>query len=433
LAPMTTVTSLLDELRWRGLLHDATPGLAARLAKGPITAYVGFDPTASSLQVGNLVPVMLLAHLQRAGGKPIVLMGGGTGMIGDPSGKRAERPLMDVAMIDANVDRQKAQFARFFEFGKGRTGAALLDNAAWLRPLNLVAFLRDIGKHFTLSYMLQKESVKARMEEGISYTEFSYMLLQAYDFLHLFRAEECEMQMGGSDQWGNITAGAELIRRVEGGEAHGISAPLITTSTGVKFGKSEGESVWLDAAMTPPYVFYRFWVNADDRDVAKQLAMFTFKTKAEIDELMAAHAKDPGKRIPHHALALDVTSRVHSADVAKQVQADTHAMHGLRASGKLDDTIRQIIGTVKPSAFEWVRSQPPKFEDLFVAAKLASSKGDAKRLIAGGGLYVNENVDGVPEAGVAVPETAVIEAAGQRYVLLRKGKKSYAVLAISFK
>ena len=429
LATMTPITSLIDELKWRGLLTDATPGLAARLAKGPITGYVGFDPTAPSLQVGNLVPVMLLAHLQRSGGKPIVLMGGGTGMIGDPSGKRAERPLMDIAQIDANVDKQKAQFARFFTFGTGKTDAQLLDNAAWLRPLNLVAFLRDIGKHFTLSYMLQKESVKARMDDGISYTEFSYMLLQAYDFLHLYRAHRCELQLGGSDQWGNITAGTELIRRVEGGEAHGLSAPLITTASGVKFGKSEGQSVWLDPAMTSPYAFYNFWVNVDDRDVAKHLAMFTFKTKSEIDALMAEHRANGGARIPHHALALDVTSRVHGESDALKAQQEARAIHG---GGSSDDAAARVISAVEAKPFVWDAKHPPKFEDLFVAAGLASSKGDAKRLMAGGGLYIllDGNLDGAPEAGVAAPAGAVTSVGGVRYVVMRKGKKTYGVLRI---
>ncbi|HEY2825125.1 MAG TPA: tyrosine--tRNA ligase [Gemmatimonadales bacterium] len=432
---MTPTTGLLDELKWRGLLHDATPGMGARLAKGPITGYVGFDPTAPSLQVGNLVPVMLLAHLQRGGGKPIVLMGGGTGMIGDPSGKRAERPLMDIAKIDEHVEQQRHQFEKFFAFGRGSTDAAMLDNAAWLRPLNLVAFLRDIGKHFTLSYMLQKESVKARMEEGISYTEFSYMLLQSYDFLHLFRTQRCELQMGGSDQWGNITAGAELIRRVEGGEAHGICAPLITTSSGAKFGKSEGEAVWLDPAMTSPYAFYNFWVNADDRDVAKYLAMFTFKPKADIDALMAEHQKDGGARIPHHALALDVTTRVHGAETADQAQRDARARFGGTGgnSNSADATPKEqfaaILRNHEVVQVQWDREAPPKFEDLFLATNLVSSKGDAKRLIAGGGLRV-KFWNGEVKYGEVVPRDAVLIVDGRPYMVLQRGKKQDAIVEL---
>jgi tyrosyl-tRNA synthetase len=264
---------LLAELTWRGLVENLTPGLKERLAQGPITGYVGFDPTAPSLQIGNLVPVVLLAHLQRAGGKPIVVIGAGTGMIGDPSGKRSERPLLEESAIQENADRQRRQLERFLDFTSGPQRAEVVNNADWLTQLNLVSFLRDIGKHFTLSYMLQKESVKSRLEEGISYTEFSYMMLQAYDFLQLYRHNGCELQLGGSDQWGNITAGRELIRRVEGGEAHGLTAPLLTASGGSKFGKTEEGSVWLDPEMTSPYRFHQFWVNVDDRDVMSYLSM----------------------------------------------------------------------------------------------------------------------------------------------------------------
>ena len=307
----------LEELSWRGLIQDQTPGLAARLAKGPITAYVGFDPTAPSLQVGNLVPIMLLAQLQRAGGTPIVVVGGGTGRIGDPSGKRGERPLLDEATLAANVARQRDQFARFLDTGKGANAARLVDNLEWLGGLNLIGFLRDIGKHFTVGWMLQKESVRARLEAGISYTEFSYMLLQAYDFLELFRRHRCELQLGGSDQWGNITAGIELVRRLDGAAVHGLTAPLLATASGAKFGKSEGEAVWLDPAMTAPYRFHQFWLNSDDRDVERYLRFFSFRPQPEIAELMRRHAAAPGQRIPHRALADELTERVHGGAAAR--------------------------------------------------------------------------------------------------------------------
>src|SRR5512134_2874262 len=316
-----TATPLLDDLTSRGLLQEHTPGLAARLARGPITGYAGFDPTAPSLQVGNLVPVMLLAHFQRAGGKPIVLLGGGTGLIGDPSGKATERPLLDMAQVEANVAKQRDQFARFLSFGRGATDAVMANNADWLVQLDLVGFLRDVGKHFTVGYMQQKESVKARMEAGISYTEFSYMLLQAYDFLELRRRHGCELQMGGSDQWGNITAGIELIRRADGAEAHGLVAPLLTAATGAKFGKSEGNAIWLDPALTSPYQFYQYWINADDRDVERWLGMFTFLDRGAIAGLMDRHKADAGTRVPHRALARALTARVHgdaAADGAEQ-------------------------------------------------------------------------------------------------------------------
>ncbi|HSB53933.1 MAG TPA: tyrosine--tRNA ligase, partial [Gemmatimonadales bacterium] len=252
------MSDLLAELRWRGLLHEATPGLDAHLARGPLTAYCGFDPTARSLQLGNLVPLMLLHHLQRAGHRPIVLMGGGTGLIGDPSGKRTERPLLPPEELRANLEAQRAQMAQFLDFRDDR--ALLVDNADWLVPERLVDFLRTVGKHFTINIMLQKESVKARLESGLSFTEFSYMLLQAYDYLELFRRHRCTLQVGGSDQWGNITAGVDLVRRTEGAEVHGLVAPLITMASGAKFGKSESGAIYLDAALTSPYKFHQFWV-----------------------------------------------------------------------------------------------------------------------------------------------------------------------------
>ncbi|PYO70761.1 MAG: tyrosine--tRNA ligase, partial [Gemmatimonadetes bacterium] len=268
------MTDLFAELEWRGFVHHATPGLKAHLAKGPVSAYCGFDPTAPSLQLGNLMPIMLLLQLQRAGHRPIAVMGGGTGLIGDPSGKRAERPLLTPQQITEHVQRMRDQMAQFLDFDPGPAAALLVDNAKWLVPQKLVDFLRDIGKHFTVNVMLQKESVQARLEGGLSYTEFSYMLLQAYDYLHLYRKERCTLQVGGSDQWGNITAGVDLIRRLENGEAHGLVAPLVTTAAGAKFGKSDaGAAIYLDPALTSPYRFYQFWVNVDDRDVESYLKL----------------------------------------------------------------------------------------------------------------------------------------------------------------
>jgi len=259
------------ELEWRGFVQQATPDVQAHLTGGRRTVYCGFDPTAPSLQLGNLMPIMLLRHLQMGGHRPIVLMGGGTGMIGDPSGKKNERPLLSKEQIRDNLQHQRDQMGRFLDFDSKETRPLVLDNADWLEQQTLVAFLRDIGKHFTVNLMLQKESVQARLDAGISYTEFSYMLLQAYDFLHLFRKEQCTIQVGGSDQWGNITAGVDLIRRVESGEAHGLVAPLVTTASGAKFGKTEAGAVWLDPALTSPYQLYQFWVNTDDRDTERYL------------------------------------------------------------------------------------------------------------------------------------------------------------------
>ena len=373
-----------------------------------------FDP------VPVLVPVVLLEHLRRAGGQPIVLMGGGTGLIGDPSGRQAERPLLDRSVLDANLAAQERQFRALLP------GVLVLNNAAWLTGLTMVDFLRDVGKHFTVSLMLQKESVKARLEEGISFTEFSYMLLQAYDFWYLYRERQCEMQMGASDQWGNITAGIELIRRREGKEAHGLCAPLFTTASGAKFGKSAGNAMWLDQGLTSPVEFYNFWVNVDDREVERCLRIFTFRSREAIEQLMAQHAANPGVRIPHHALASDVTEWVRPGTAEelrgtlKEVFADPHATDLGRA-------IEQLVETTPDRSFHWDRANPPKPEDLFVASGLATSKGDARRLLAGKGLYLNRKV---PAAGAAVSDADVITTARGKFLLLQRGKKTYQPLRI---
>src|SRR5438067_4046280 len=308
---------LLAELEWRGFIHHATRDLAAHLAAGQRTLYCGFDPTAPSFQVGNLMPLMLLRHFQLAGHRPIVLMGGGTGLIGDPSGKKSERPLLSEDEIRENVRRQRDQLVRLFDFDAKETRALVLNNADWLVDQRLVAFLRDVGKHFSINVMMQKESVKARLDAGISYTEFSYMLLQAYDFLHLYRKQQCTIQVGGSDQWGNITAGIDLIRRVESGEAHGLVAPLFTTAAGAKFGKSEAGAIYLDPALTSPYNFYQFWYNVDDRDVESYLKLFRLLPPADIEEWMKRHQKDPSRREAQKKLAMEVIRLVHGDDACR--------------------------------------------------------------------------------------------------------------------
>jgi tyrosyl-tRNA synthetase len=412
---------LLDELKWRGLLHDHTPELPARLAKGPITAYVGFDPTAPSLQVGNLVPVMLLAHLQRHGGKPIVVLGGGTGMIGDPSGKSNERPLLELDQLAANVATQRAQFERFMSFGRGAGDAAMVNNADWLTKLDLVGFLRDIGKHFTLSYMLQKESVKSRIESGISFTEFTYMLLQAYDYLELFRRHGCELQMGGSDQWGNITAGMELIRRVEGGAAHALVAPLVTTSSGAKFGKSEGQAIWLDAARTSPYQFYQFWINQDDQDIERYLGMFTFLTRDEISALMAGHAEARGARRPHRALARDLTEHVHGRAAAEGAEQAAAIMFGDLDPRKASAGVWKTLAGELPTATIAITAES-LVVDVLVAADVVKSKSEARRQIEQGGLAVNGAKVTDAAAAVGAPLTG-------GYYLVARGKKTFHLIA----
>ncbi len=419
------MSTLLDELAPRGLIHDQTPGLKDRLAQGPVTGYVGFDPTADSLHVGHLLAVMSLAWLQRCGGTPIVVVGGGTGMVGDPSGKRTERPVLSVEEIDRNVAAIRAQLERFVSF-EGANGARVRNNADWLRAMGLMEFLRDVGKHFTVNYMLAKDSVKGRMETGISYTEFTYMLIQAYDFWHLWKTERCELQMGGSDQWGNITAGAELISRKDGASAHGLTFPLLTTASGQKFGKTEGGAVWLDPARTSPYQFFQFWVNADDRDVERLLRYFTFFPLEEIAALMAEHGRDPGKRGPQRRLAEEMTARVHGADTARAVVEATRLLFGgtdLRAAGR---EVLEVLSRELPV----VRLPRAELEglpvlDALVKAGLASSKGDARRGIAGKGFLVNGETVAAPERALSAADVL-----HGRWVMLQKGKRNHALLVL---
>ena len=416
-----TTSNVLQELEWRGFVHHATPGLEAHFAKGPVTAYCGFDPTAPSLQLGNLMPLMLLANLQRAGHRPIVLMGGGTGLIGDPSGKAGERPLLSKEQIKQNLQHQRDQMARFLEFGAGPTAALLLDNAKWLGTQGLIDFLRDVGKHFTVNIMLQKESVKARLEAGLSYTEFSYMLLQAYDFLHLYRERQCTLQVGGSDQWGNITAGVDLIRRIENAEAHGLVAPLVTMASGKKFGKTEEGAIYLDPALTSPYKFYQFWINTDDRDVEKYLKLFTHLPEPEIDDLTSQQARQAAKRPAQRALAAAVTSLVHGADTLSGVQAASAILFG------------EEQAEVHPQVFDILAGEIPtvtvngeaemSIVDLVTQSGLAKSKGEARRSVEQGGIYLNQQR--VDDVGRKVSTQDWI---GGKNLLLRKGKKEYALL-----
>ncbi len=416
---------LLEELSWRGLLHDQTPGLQERLAEGPIAGYVGFDPTAESLQIGNLVPVMLLAHLQRHGGRPIVVVGGGTGLVGDPSGKSKERPLLDEETIDRNAERQRNQLAQFLEFDDSTTGAQMVNNADWLSGLNLLAFLRDMGKHFTLSYMLQKESVKGRMADGISYTEFSYMLLQAYDFLQLHRTMNCELQLGGSDQWGNMTAGIELIRRVDGGKAHGLCAPLLTTASGTKFGKTETGSVWLDPTMTRPYEFYQFWVNADDSDVEANLKVFTFMTTVEISELMAQHSENPSSRIPHKKMAFDITARVHGREIAQRIVEASDTVFGERSLAEASEaTLKMIAAELPHGPLPEGFGSETAVVDLVNSSGVANSKSDARRQIEQGAIHINDRKVTTSDSTAGPPLDG-------GYYWVRRGRKTNFILVPS--
>ena len=416
---------LLAELTARGFVQDATPGLADRLRAGPLTAYVGFDPTADSLHVGSLVPVMGLAWLQRAGHTPIVLVGGGTGMVGDPSGRREERPLLDPDQVDRNAQGIGRQLAKFVSF-EGSNAARMRNNAEWLRGLRLMDFLRETGKHFTLGYMLQKESVRSRLETGITYTEFSYMLIQAYDFWHLFRSDACELQMGGSDQWGNITAGIELIARREGRQAHGLVFPLLTTAGGAKFGKSEGgrSNVWLDPSRTSPYHFYQFWLNVDDREVERYLKLFTFLPLERIAAVMAEHATEPARRTAQRELAREITSIVHGAAAAEQAIQTSAALFGGGADSSADAMAempeRRVARSELPEGLPVV--------EILVASGLASSKADARRGIQGRGFYLNgQPIDSVE---LRLGDDSLQGPPEARFVILRKGKKNYVRLVI---
>ncbi|MBA3778202.1 MAG: tyrosine--tRNA ligase [Chloroflexi bacterium] len=414
----------LAELGWRGLIQDQSEGLAARLARGSISAYNGFDPSGSSLHVGNLIPIFGLVHLQRAGGRPVALVGGGTGMIGDPSGKSAERNLLDEETLSRNVAAIREQLGRFLDFSLGPTGAVLLDNREWLGRWGLLEYLRDVGKHFTLSYMLAKESVQLRMAAGISFTEFSYMTLQAADFLHLYREHGVEMQLGGADQWGNITAGLELIRRCEepsaDGEplAYGLSYPLLLSPSGEKFGKTDKGSVFLDPAMTSPYAFYQYFVNRYDAEVGTLLRRLTLLGSEEIRELELAQAARPEERPAQQALAFDITARVHGQEVAEQQARVARAAF----SGQpIDDpeVLEQLYANLDRFDFgeEDVRGGALR---LGVASGLYASNSEARRAIQQGGFSINDR-------RIAALDEAVPEPIAGRYLVLRAGRRKLRI------
>jgi tyrosyl-tRNA synthetase len=423
------MTNLFDELQWRGMVYDATEGLNDLLATERVTAYIGFDPTASSLHVGSLLTVMGLARLQRFGHVPIAIVGGGTGMIGDPSGKSLERVLLTADQIEANVAGVRTQLERFLDFGSAPNAARIVNNADWLGTIDLLSFLRDAGKHFTVNYMLQKESVSRRLEseEGISFTEFSYLVLQAYDFLQLHDRYGCTLQMGGSDQWGNITAGIDLIRKLRAKKAHGLVWPLMKTATGTKFGKTEAGTVWLDPARTSPFRFYQFWLNTDDRDVVAYLKSFTFLERAAIDALEAVTTSAPEQREGQRVLARQVTELVHGGD---QVARAEHASSLLFAEDIATLAVDDVL-----AVFEDVPStEVPLHEfagdgagmvDLVARVQLASSKSDARRLVQSGGVYVNNRRVSDVQARVTREQ-----AIGGRVLILRRGTKQQHIVKI---
>lgn len=422
-------TNFFDDLQARGLIHSASEGARDHLATGLVTGYIGFDPTASSLHVGNLLQILALARLQRAGHRPLALVGGGTGMIGDPSGKTKERQLLTRAQVEENVEGIRGELGRFLDFS-GEYAAQLVDNHDWLAGLGLIEFLRDVGKHFTVNYMLAKESVARRLEqeEGISVTEFGYMLLQAYDYGVLSDRFGCTLQMGGSDQWGNITAGMELIRRTRGRAAHGIVQPLITTSTGIKFGKTESGTVWLNPERTSPFRFYQFWLNTDDRDVEHYLKAFTFLPLPEVAEVVGEHGANPAARTAQRRLAVEVTRMVHGEEGLERAERATGVLFGSRAAQELGAAeLLDVFADVPSTEVTRTRLEGEGIGvvDLLAEAGVASSKGEARRLITGGGVYLNGERLATYEQRIG-PQHAI----DGQVLLLRKGKKDNHVVRL---
>jgi tyrosyl-tRNA synthetase len=407
------------EFEWRGLIHAATEGAREALAHEKVTGYIGFDPSAPSLHVGSLLVVMVLAHLQRAGHCPIGLVGGGTGLIGDPSGKTAERQLLTPERVEENVEGIRKQVARFLDFESKTNPARLVNNAEWLTKLSAIDFMRDVGKHFSVNVMLAKESVKRRIEseDGISYTEFSYSLLQAYDFLVLYEKYGCTLQMGGSDQWGNIIAGMDLIRRVRGGKAHGVVMPLVTTAAGTKFGKTEAGAVWLDPSLTLPYEFYQFWLNVDDRDAGRYLRYFTFFDRERIVELEAVSAGEPERRHAQRALAREVTRLVHGEGAVREAESSADKLFRGDLRAMTEAQLLEVFGSVPSSDTKRV-PDGWAIADFLASNAVVGSKSEAMRLIKGGGVSVNgERVS--DERARLRPEDAI----HGRYFVIRKGKK----------
>ena len=422
--------NLYDEFLWRGMLHEATPDLQRILAEEKLTAYIGFDPSAASLHVGSLLPVMGLARLQRFGHTPIAIAGGGTGLIGDPSGKTKERQLLTPAQVEENLVGIKEQLSRFLDFDAPSNPARIINNADWLAPISMMEFLRDVGKYFTVNSLLAKEAIKRRLEtdEGISFTEFSYPLLQAYDYLVLYDRHSCTLQMGGSDQWGNILAGIDLIRRLRSVRAHGLVFPLVTTSAGVKFGKTEAGAVWLDPKLTSPYRFYQFWLNTDDRDAIIYLKFFTWLSQSEIDELAETVRTEPEKRRAQRELARHVTALVHGETELEKALRASDVLFGKEISGLGVQEILDIFADVPSTELERSKLEGDGFTivDALVVSALAPSKGEAKRLVQGGGVCMNNRR--VSDARQTISGSELID--GQ-VLVLRKGAKHYHVIKVT--
>lgn len=428
-------TDFIEELTWRGMIQDSMPGTKEHLSEEMRMAYVGFDPTADSLHIGNLVPIMLLAHYQRAGHKPYALVGGATGMIGDPSGKSSERNLLDEPTLRHNQECIKVQLSHFLNFdASNKNVAVLVNNYDWMKDFSFLGFIRDVGKHITVNYMMAKDSVKNRINsdsgEGMSFTEFTYQLVQGYDFLHLFKAEKCTLQMGGSDQWGNITTGTELIRRMAGGKAFAITCPLITKSDGTKFGKSEDGNVWLDAKRTSPYKFYQYWLNTSDEDAEKFIKIFTFLSKEVIDELIDSHRKEPHVRALQKRLAEELTELVHSKEALENAIVASNILFGKST----DEDLKKLSESQFLEIFEGVPQATISkaefaglsiIDGLVAKSNFLSSNGEARRELSGNAISINKNK--VTETFV-FSENDLIQG---RYILVGKGKKNNYLLIVA--
>ena len=424
---MTQAHNLIEDLTWRGLFAQSTDIDALQESlKKPITLYIGFDPTAPSLHVGNLVVLLVLRRFQLAGHNPIALVGGATGLIGDPSGKNEERTLNTSDVVEGWVKRIHLQVAKFLDFEASANPARVANNLDWTSPLSAIEFLRDVGKHFSVNQMLAKDSVSSRLEAGgISYTEFSYQVLQSFDFLELYRRFDCTLQLGGSDQWGNIVGGLDLIRRVESGSGHALTVPLLAKADGTKFGKTAGGSIWLDPEMTSPYAFFQYWLNTDDKDVVNFLKVFSFKSHDEINELEKLHLENPGARHAHRELARELTSLVHSADIAERVELAARALFGQGDINELDlETLTASIAELPRTSIKAGESIPT-WVDLLAATGVVESKSAARRIVKEGGAYLNnEKISG--EDFAPSPSDFL----HGKYAILRKGKRDLAAIEL---
>ena len=423
--------NLIEELRWRGLIQDMMPGTEEQLAKEVTSAYIGFDPTADSLHIGSLVPILLLVHLQKAGHKPYALVGGATGMVGDPSGKSAERNLLSEEALQTNVEGIRAQLMKFLDFTPGPTAAEMVNNFDWFREISFLDFIRDVGKHITVNYMMSKESVRKRIEgeAGISFTEFTYQLIQGYDFYWLYKNKNCKLQMGGSDQWGNITTGTELIRRKAGGEAFAFTCPLITKADGTKFGKSEGGNIWLDPTKTTPYQFYQFWLNAADADAENWIKIFTFLSKDEVDSLIEEHRQDASKRILQKRLARELTIFVHGETEYNKAIETTQKLftqQNASADSLTAEDLEGMEGIVKVSYSKTSLQSGVDVISLVAETGIFPSKGEARKMIQNGGLSINR--EKVTDQQLQINNSHLLH---DKYLLVQRGKKNYYLVIAS--